>query len=142
MDPPQENDLIGSKSLLPAWKAQGNEKRPMVGRGLYMAERQGFRIFRSAENHALRLKPPRRNATDVPPARPLDAFRPHRFESLPAWLRPGRKRKRPIAGALINPGGETGIRTLDTLLTYTRFPIVLLRPARTSLRVYVWPCFS
>ena len=25
-------------------------------------------------------------------------------------------------------GGERGIRTLDTLVTYTRFPIVLLRP--------------
>ena len=34
----------------------------------------------------------------------------------------------------IKNGGETGIRTLDTLLAYTRFPIVLLRPARTSLR--------
>ena len=31
-------------------------------------------------------------------------------------------------------GGETGIRTPDTLLAHTRFPIVLLRPARTSLR--------
>lgn len=28
-----------------------------------------------------------------------------------------------------------GIRTPDTLLAHTRFPIVLLRPARTSLRV-------
>lgn len=27
-----------------------------------------------------------------------------------------------------------GIRTPDTLVAYTRFPIVLLRPARTSLR--------
>ncbi len=31
-------------------------------------------------------------------------------------------------------GGEMGIRTPDTLLAHTRFPIVLLRPARTSLR--------
>ena len=31
-------------------------------------------------------------------------------------------------------GGEQGIRTLETLLTFTRFPIVLLRPTRTSLR--------
>ena len=30
-------------------------------------------------------------------------------------------------------GGEQGIRTLETLLTFTRFPIVLLRPARTTL---------
>ena len=30
-------------------------------------------------------------------------------------------------------GGELGIRTLDTLLGHTRFPIVLLRPARTAL---------
>lgn len=33
-----------------------------------------------------------------------------------------------------NTGGEGEIRTLGTLLTYTRFPIVLLRPARTPLR--------
>ena len=32
-------------------------------------------------------------------------------------------------------GGEEEIRTLGTLLTYTRFPIVLLRPTRTPLRV-------
>ena len=31
-------------------------------------------------------------------------------------------------------GGEGEIRTPGTLLTYTRFPIVLLRPARTPLR--------
>ena len=35
-------------------------------------------------------------------------------------------------------GGEAGIRTPDTLLRHTRFPIVLLRPARTPLRVK-WP---
>ncbi len=35
----------------------------------------------------------------------------------------------------IKSGGEAGIRTLDTLLAHTRFPIVLLRPARTPLRV-------
>ena len=32
-------------------------------------------------------------------------------------------------------GGEMGIRTPDTLLAYTRFPIVLLRPARTTLHI-------
>ena len=31
-------------------------------------------------------------------------------------------------------GGEGGIRTLDTLVGYTRFPIVRLRPAQPSLR--------
>src|SRR5262245_22130888 len=31
-------------------------------------------------------------------------------------------------------GGERGIRTLEALLAPTRFPVVLLRPARTSLR--------
>ena len=40
---------------------------------------------------------------------------------------------RNIAVAFYQPGGEMGIRTPDTLLGYTRFPIVLLRPARTSL---------
>ena len=34
-----------------------------------------------------------------------------------------------------NYGGEQGIRTLDTRLAYTRFPIVLLRPARTALQL-------
>ena len=33
------------------------------------------------------------------------------------------------------PGGEGGIRTRETLLTPTRFPIVLLRPARTTLHI-------
>jgi hypothetical protein len=31
-------------------------------------------------------------------------------------------------------GGERGIRTLGTLSTYTRFPVVRLRPAQPSLR--------
>ena len=34
-------------------------------------------------------------------------------------------------------GGEHGIRTHEPLLTVTRFPVVLLRPARTTLRVAV-----
>ena len=33
----------------------------------------------------------------------------------------------------LKSGGEGEIRTPGTLLTYTRFPIVLLRPARTPL---------
>ncbi len=42
----------------------------------------------------------------------------------------------PHRGRVIDKsGGEAGIRTLDTLLAHTRFPIVLLRPARTPLRV-------
>ena len=32
-------------------------------------------------------------------------------------------------------GGEKGIRTLDTFMGYTRFPIVRLRPAQPSLQV-------
>ena len=32
-------------------------------------------------------------------------------------------------------GGERGIRTLGTLLTYTRFPIVLFRPLRHLSKV-------
>lgn len=31
-------------------------------------------------------------------------------------------------------GGEKGIRTLDTFIGYTRFPIVRLRPAQPSLQ--------
>ena len=37
----------------------------------------------------------------------------------------------------LKPGGEAGIRTPDTLLAHTRFPIVLLRPARTPLRGFM-----
>ena len=33
-------------------------------------------------------------------------------------------------------GGERGIRTLGTVLAFTRFPVVRLRPAQPSLRVY------
>ena len=33
-------------------------------------------------------------------------------------------------------GGEGGIRTRGRLVTYTRFPSVLLKPARTPLRFY------
>ena len=35
-----------------------------------------------------------------------------------------------IIGLSILIGGERGIRTLDTLLTYTRFPGVLFQPLR------------
>ncbi len=38
-------------------------------------------------------------------------------------------------GILFLVGGERGIRTLEALLTLTRFPIVRLRPAQPSLRV-------
>ena len=38
-------------------------------------------------------------------------------------------------------GGEQGIRTLETLLMFTRFPIVLLRPARTTLHNFKLPCY-
>ena len=33
-------------------------------------------------------------------------------------------------------GGQRGIRTLDTLLTYTRVPVVRLRPAQPSVHIY------
>ena len=45
-----------------------------------------------------------------------------------------RKTRRETGGSCFC-GGEEEIRTLGTLLTYTRFPIVLLRPTRTPLRV-------
>ena len=60
----------------------GRERGPIAGAPTKMlAEAVGFPILRCAQNHALRLKPPRRNATDSPPGCPLHAFRPHRFES-------------------------------------------------------------
>ena len=37
------------------------------------------------------------------------------------------KRKAACCGGLLN-GGEGGIRTLDTVIPYTRFPGVLLQP--------------
>jgi hypothetical protein len=36
--------------------------------------------------------------------------------------------KKPPKGGFLVSGGEEGIRTLDTLLTYTHFPGVLLQP--------------
>ena len=42
-------------------------------------------------------------------------------------------------GPCNNNGGERGIRTLETLVTPTRFPIVLLRPTRTPLHVFLGP---
>ena len=38
---------------------------------------------------------------------------------------------------LFNSGGQRGIRTLDTLLTYTRVPVVRLRPAQPSVHTLV-----
>ena len=43
--------------------------------------------------------------------------------------------RKPLGIKAFGFGGEQGIRTLETLLTFTRFPIVLLRPARTTLRI-------
>ena len=52
-------------------------------------------------------------------------------------MRNGAKMKKglTVSSKPLKYGGEGEIRTLGTLLTYTRFPIVLLRPARTPLRV-------
>ena len=54
--------------------------------------------------------------------------------------------RKPLCIKAFGFGGEQGIRTLETLLTFTRFRIVLLRPARTTLRIcnqmlvyYIWP---
>ncbi len=41
-------------------------------------------------------------------------------------------------GALLVNGGERGIRTLDTLLTYTRFPSVLLKPLGHLSVIWLW----
>ena len=39
-----------------------------------------------------------------------------------------------VGFAFVPNGGEKGIRTLGTLSTYTRFPVVRLRPAQPSLQ--------
>ena len=39
-------------------------------------------------------------------------------------------------------GGKRGIRTLDTLLTYTRVPVVRLRPAQPSFLILNWKYLS
>ena len=41
---------------------------------------------------------------------------------------------------LFNSGGQRGIRTLGTLLTYTRVPVVRLRPAQPSVHL-IWETF-
>ena len=45
------------------------------------------------------------------------------------------KRKKTPRGCLSFYGGERGIRTLGTVLAFTRFPVVRLRPAQPSLQV-------
>ena len=40
-----------------------------------------------------------------------------------------------LLGAIFFCGGERGIRTLGTVLAFTRFPIVRLRPAQPSLHL-------
>ena len=50
------------------------------------------------------------------------------------WRGCGAKQKGvTVSSNPLKSGGEGEIRTPGTLLTYTRFPIVLLRPARTPL---------
>ena len=44
-----------------------------------------------------------------------------------------RKQRHPVQGAFVFVGGEGGIRTLETLLTPTRFPVVRPRPTRRLL---------
>ena len=46
---------------------------------------------------------------------------------------PHAKKRSKRQNRLLRFGGERGIRTLETLLTPTRFPIVRLRPAQPSL---------
>src|SRR3990172_1265115 len=71
---------------------------------------------------------------DVPPAAVRRRSRPSPNPSNPArepssWLAPLRQQRRsPLARASLVVGGEGGIRTRGTLLAYTRFPGVHLRP--------------
>ena len=44
-----------------------------------------------------------------------------------------KKNRNPLQAKDCGYGGEKGIRTLDTFIGYTRFPIVRLRPAQPSL---------
>ena len=46
-----------------------------------------------------------------------------------------RKTQRFVSIVAFSYGGQRGIRTLDTLLTYTRVPVVRLRPAQPSVRL-------
>ena len=45
------------------------------------------------------------------------------------------KKKEPPDWVVLLFGGERGIRTLGTVLAFTRFPIVRLRPAQPSLHL-------
>ena len=45
------------------------------------------------------------------------------------------KKDSTLLGAIFLCGGERGIRTLGTVLAFTRFPIVRLRPAQPSLHL-------
>ena len=50
-------------------------------------------------------------------------------------LAAGIKKERHDKSRVFLFGGEKGIRTLDTFIGYTRFPIVRLRPAQPSLHI-------
>ena len=54
------------------------------------------------------------------------------FESLCGFIEKRKQSHRIVT--LFLHGGEQGIRTLGTFMAFTRFPIVLLRPARTTLQ--------
>ena len=57
-------------------------------------------------------------------------------EANPKCKKGKRKRQLPQEAA-VSFGGERGIRTLERVLTVTRFPIVRLRPAQPSLQAIV-----
>ena len=87
-----------------------------------MAEEEGFEPSSPGAPVKRFSRPP--HSTTLPPLRRGDAPP----KGAPYQSEPGR-------GSRDKSGGEMGIRTPDTLLGHTRFPIVLLRPARTSLRI-------
>ena len=90
--------------------------------GTEMAEEEGFEPSSPGAPVKRFSRPP--HSTTLPPLRRGDAPP----KGAPYQSEPGR-------GSRDKSGGEMGIRTPDTLLGHTRFPIVLLRPARTSLRI-------
>ena len=115
------------------------DKKPsrQVPEGAFMlAEGQGFEPWSPGLPVKRFSRPP--HSTTLPPLR-RDGAEPVRGSAMRAAKRrrsgkgTGEECSRAVA-PVVKSGGEIGIRTLGTLLAHTRFPIVHLRPARSSLR--------
>ena len=100
-----------------------------------LAEEEGFEPSLPGLRAKRFSRPP--HSTTLPPLRMGCGSRVFADAVQAGPSSPGRPQDAGLRGRGAKNGGEMGIRTPDTLLGHTRFPIVLLRPARTSLRFQI-----